>query len=595
MVTAEVRRSLDRLLSSETFARSDRMKRFLDFTVSMAIEGRGDELKEYSIGLAAFDKPEDFDPRLDPIVRVEAGRLRSKLNEYYASEGREDDVLIRFPKRSYVPVFESRVPGLAPADDTTLVTTPAPLLVEGREAFREKKLDSIAVLPFADLSAKQDQDYFCIGITEELINVLGRVDGLSVAARTTVMQFRDGIADVRAIGQQLNVQAVLEGSVRTDGKRIRISTQLISVADGYNLWSDVYDQEMSGIFEVQEHIAQSIAQALKFRLTEEATRGGGTQDLEAYKLYLQGRHHWEKQDPESLRRAIRYFERAIERDSKYAMACAGMADAYTSLAWTGILAPEIAWERTRQFSERALMLDPASAHALSSRGAKRALFRWNWKSSEEKFRRAIELNPGYAPAHHWYGAFCLAPQGRFEAAERELQWARNLDPLAPAMAAHMGWVHYCRSQWDAALQSFETCLELDRSYHGAYSLVGYLYLVQGDVEKALESFLAALELQPRDTMALGGAGRCHAALGSSKKARSILQRLKRRNTYVPETDIAQIHIGAGETDAAFEWLESAAERRCARLVHLKVDPAYDTLRDDPRFARLLTQMSLDAG
>ncbi len=568
------------------------MKRFLEYTVAMVLEERGEELKEYSIGIAAFDKPEDFDPRIDPIVRVEAGRLRTKLKEYYESEGREDTVLIRFQKRSYAPVFEFRKSGPLPGASGSDVKVAKPMLVEREENFPERVLDSVAVLPFSDLSPKQDQQYFCDGMTEELINVLSRIHGLSVAARTTVMQFKDKVADVRAIGQQLSVHAVLEGSVRKDGRRIRISAQLIGVAHGYNLWADVFDREMSDIFEVQQSIAQSIAQALKLHFSEESLQGRPMQDIHAYKLYLQGRHHWVKRAPDNLRKAIRYFERAIEREPEYALAYAGMADAYASLAWAGILAPETGWKRVKEFADEAIHLDPASAAAHNSRAVMLAVFDWDWDGAEAAFRRSIELDPSYAPARHWNAAFCLGPQGRFEEAERELMLALDLDPLAPAVYAHLGWICYCRGQWEAALDTYEKCLELDPHHYSAHSLSGYVHLIRGNTSKAMAAFHEALQLQSRDALAIGGAGRCQATLGKRKEATACLRKLKRRSSYVSETDIAQIHIGMGEIEAAFDWLERGAERRCARLIGLKVDPVYENLRNTSRFNSLLSRMRL---
>jgi serine/threonine-protein kinase len=569
------------------------MKRFLEFAVSMALEGRGDELKEYSIGLAAFDKPEDFDPRLDPIVRVEAGRLRTKLKEYYETEGRGDRIRIRFKKRSYAPLFEARLPD-GPAETPGPAGASAPLLVETRPTLQDRKLDSVAVLPFADLSPKQDHEYFCDGITEELINVLSRVQGLNVAARTTVMQFKNKVADVRAIGQQLGAHAVLEGSVRAHDNRVRISAQLIGVADGYNLWADIFDREMSDIFELQRDIAVAIAQALKLHIADGAQQDGGTRDPRAYKDYLQGRHHWTKRDPDSLRRAIRYFERALERDPEYALARAGMADAYASLTLDGTLMPQTGWKRVRECVEFAIRLDSALAPALNSQGVMLAAFEWDWDRAERTFRRAIELDPGYAPARHWNAAFCLVPQGKFSDAESELIVSRDLDPLVPATYAHLGWLAYCRKQWGPALEYYSKCLELDAQHYTAHCRSGYVHLMSGDTKQAMAAFEQGLNLQPRDSLAIAGAARCHAAEGDHKSAAALLRKLKRRTSYVPEIDLAHACHGMGDSKAALGWLEKAVEARCARLINVNIDPAFESLTREPRFRAVLSRMGLVA-
>ena len=246
-----VRAQLERILNSSIFVRSQRISRFLRFTVEQTLLGRGDSLKEYLIATEVYDKPDTMDPRFDPIVRVEAGRLRSKLREYYETEGRDDAIIISFRKRSYAPVFVERQ--TQPGDPHTAEAPPAAVQPESME------ISSIAVLPFADMSRRRDQDHFCDGLTEELINALAHVEGLRVVARTSVFQFKGQAGDIRKIGQELNVSSVLEGSVRKCGHRMRITAQLNSAADGYHLWSETFDRETRDIFGLQEEISRIIA------------------------------------------------------------------------------------------------------------------------------------------------------------------------------------------------------------------------------------------------------------------------------------------------------------------------------------------------
>jgi serine/threonine-protein kinase len=247
---------LERILASDTFARSERMSRFLRFTVQQALAGKADSLKEYLIGVEVYDKPETLDPRFDPIVRVEAGRLRSKLREYYESEGGNDPVLISFRKRSYAPVFRFRFSNASPS---SWADRRAP--VSG--AVQSLRHSSIAVLPFADMSRRGDQDYFCDGLTEELINALAHVDGVRVVARTSVFQFKGEARDIRHIGAQLKVNAILEGSVRKSGQRLRITAQLNDALDGCHLWSETFDREMKDVFRLQQELSHAIAQRVR--------------------------------------------------------------------------------------------------------------------------------------------------------------------------------------------------------------------------------------------------------------------------------------------------------------------------------------------
>lgn len=586
-----------RILASDVFSRSERMKRFLRFAVEQALAGEEETIKEYTIAVEVFDKPPAFDPRVDPIVRVEAGRLRSKLREYYDTEGREDPILIGFPKRGYAPQFEPRRRGPIGTGEKPPIygdMSSAQFLVEHPLPPRAFELNSVAVLPFIDLSPKKDQEYFCDGITEEIVNTLSRVEGLNVVARTSVMQYKDQARDVRNIGIELNANTVLEGSVRKSGRRVRISAQLINVADGYNLWSDVYDREMRDIFEVQQEISHAIVKALRIRLKEEGALmvKPGTRSPAAYQLYLQGRYHWAKPSLESLRRAVKYFEKAVAKEPSYALAYAGMADAYAALAWLGLLSPKAGWEKAAQAARTAVELDPTLSQAYTSMGCVEAAYEWHWGSADRTFRRAIDLNPAYPPAHQNYAIFCLAPRGQLGEAVRAIGTAQELDPTSPVIYAHLGWLECLRGRNDEARTHFQKSLELDPAFYLARFYLGCLLEVEDRLDDALAAFQTAERLGGAQPLLTGGVARCQALMGDTKAALGSLKRLKAkaRRSYAPPVDIANVYAGLGQADTALEWLERGLEERCSRMIHIAVEPAYKEFRPHPRFTALVRKL-----
>jgi TolB-like protein/Tfp pilus assembly protein PilF len=598
-----IRRQIKKVIESNSFVRSERMKRFLNFAVKLTLEGKEETLKEYSIAVEVFDKPESFDPRLDPIVRVEAGRLRSKLREYYETEGREDPILVAFPKRSYVPVFEARQPQPAYSPislDSSSEQHPDIGVARHEQAHAPAagELTSLAVLPFADLSPQKNQDYFCNGITEEIVNALSRVEGLQVVSRTSTMQFKEEVRDIRQIGLQLNVGAVLEGSVRRAGRRVRITAQLTNVADGYYLWSDVYDRVIDDIFKVQEQIAQSIVKALKIRLIDAPVSGFvryTTQNTKAYQQYLQGRHYWRKRDQRGLRKAIRYFERAITHDPSYAPAYAGLAESYTALVWLGTLSPQVGWPKVEQTAQMALEIDNGSSRALASLGSMRALYDWDWQSAENEFKRAIESDLRNPTACQWYSIFCLAPQGRIEEALLYIAQAEQLEPASPLIRSHHGWLLYWQREYDAAGEQLQRSLSLDPLLYLTHWYLGLVFEQQGNLQLAYESFRRAQELSGSVPLTLGALGRCHALMGGRRGALQTLNNLQKQagRRYVSPVELGVIYTALGETQSALEHLDQASEIRCPRLAHLRIDPAFDTLRPDPAFSRLLKKMALD--
>ena len=577
-----VRRQLERVLASAAFARSARMSRFLRLAVEHALAGRGEDLKEYLIGVEVFDRREAFDPRYDPIVRVEARRLRAKLRAYYEGAGGADELVIEVPTGSYAPLFRRRA------------SMPAP---EPQPAARWR--GTIAVLPFTNLGPDMGSEYFSDGLTEELIHHLTRVPGLRVVAWSTASQLK-GRADVRAVAEQLQVATVLTGSVRKSGNRVRVTAQLIDTADGAYLWSEAYDREMRDLFAIQEEISWAIVNALRLRLTEGAGAprlGRLLYNVEAYDLYLKGRFHWNLRSADGLRRSAQYFEEAIARDPDFALGYAGLADALCILVEYGLASPAEGIARAQEAALKALERDPLQAEAMTSLAFIRSVYEWNWAEGERYYRRAIELNPGYATAHHWYAADFLAPLSRWEKAEAEIETARQLDPLSPIIAEGASFVHLLRGDYERAAEGYRELMVLYPAYYRAYTALGRALSLMGRYGEAIAMLEKGRAMGGDVPSIIAARGQVYGQAGREADARRLLAELTTLGgrAYVSSASYAILHLGLGEPGRALEWLEAGCRRRDPAISLLGVHPVYDSLRPDPRFQALLKALGLAPG
>jgi TolB-like protein/Tfp pilus assembly protein PilF len=600
--SAEILTQVEKIIRSSVFARSRRMQRFLKFTVEQALTGEGESAKEYSIALAVFDKPQSFDPRLDPIVRVEAGRLRSKLREYYDGPGRLDPVRITYLKRSYLPHFRYQLAEQDGPDPLFPVTSDAlfaDATLERAEFYRgTQEVKAIGVLPFINLSVSRKQDYFSEAITAEIINVLNQTLPLNVVSRTSVLRFKDTEEDIREIARQLGVNAILEGSVRVEGKRVRVVAELADASNGYQLWSQIYDRKITDIFDVQKALALAIAQALKVKLQKVqfgAAELFGTGNSDAYHLYLRGRHVLRSGLRADLKSAVNLYRKAIAIDREYALAYAGLADAYAAFSWSGVMLPKSCWEKSAAMAQKALQINPALGHARIASAHWKASFAWKWDEAENEFRRSLKLVPAYAGGHQLYALACLLPQGRFAHAEDEVERACGLTPSSASLAADLGWVFYCKRQYALALDQLTKSSKLDPLFYRSYLYMGYAHEQQGNLEEALSSYMKARELSGAAAVADGAIGRCMARMRKKDVAWKILRDLvlRSKKTYVSAIDIANICLGLGNIEHACEWLEKALAQRCPRMTYLNVDPAYDSLKSGPAFFGFLREMRLD--
>jgi serine/threonine-protein kinase len=621
-VTPEpVRLQLETILSSSVFSGSASLSRLLRYVVEEVLAGRGDLLKEYALGVQVFERGESFDPRLDPIVRVQARNLRAKLKEYYDNGGRYDPVLIELPKGTYMPVFRR----LQPAETVSQLTAGQPetrkrmwtarwlwavvgmlavaaagtvfLTTHNNAPARTEagsEPPSIAVLPFADLSPERDQEYFSDGLTEELIGALTKVEGLRVAARGVTFSYKGSARDPREIGRALNVRSVLEGSVRKEGDQLRITAQLIDVEKGYYLWSQSFDREITGIFAVQEEISRSIAEALRLQLAHNTLPFPRlrTGNIEAYNLYLRGRHFYNRQTVESLRKSIGYFEKAIAADPKYAPGYAGLADAYDVLVQYGEIRPREGMPKAKSAALKALSLDPSLAEAHVSLAAVIEAYDWNWDAAERAYRRAIELDPQLPAARLWYGMF-LRDQGRIDEALPEIERAYQLDPLSVLANMNLGYAYAIQRKYDAAIDLFKKTLELQPEDPGPYMRLGALYREKARFEESLAAFERARQLSGEHPHTLAVLGSVYAQSGKRDEAMKVLEQLRQlsRRRWVPAFDMALIYSSLGDRERVMEYLEKAYEERSCGLLSL-CSRRFEHLRSDPRFVALIKKIGL---
>jgi len=599
-----VQSHLEAVLKSPVFAGSERLRRFLRFLVEQTLKGEGDQLKEYTVGTEVFGRGPDYDPRIDSTVRVHAGKLRDKLREYYLTDGRDASLRIELVKGGYVPAFRLLTAPApekaAPARDRrswkkwsvagALALVAAAIALGAIFKWRGPRpvqTRSLVVLPFLNLSGDATEEYFSDGLTEEITNALARLEGLHVVARTSAFYFKGKSSDVRQIGQTLKVGTVLEGSVRRSGSKLRVVAQLVNAADGYHLWSDTYEREMKDVFAIQDEIAQSIARALKVRLSPGQRR---TPHPQAYEAYLKGRYFWNKRTEEGMQKASEYFQQAIHIDPNYAAAYAGLADSYQNVNVAA--APLDRLVKAKAAATKALELDDTLAEAHTSLARLKLHVDWDWPGAEREFKRALELNPNYATAHQWYSIYFSSLE-RHEEARFEAQRARQLDPLSLAANQSVGFASYAAGRYDQALEEFRKALELDPSFLLTQRFLGYTYVRKRMYPEAIAEFQRARELGD-NYMCIFGLGLAEAASGNRSKALQRISELHElsQRTYVSPLPIAVIYAALGEKDQAFEWLEKAYQERSAFMVLIKVHGFFDNLRSDPRYKDFLRHVGL---
>jgi TolB-like protein/Tfp pilus assembly protein PilF len=454
---------------------------------------------------------------------------------------------------------------------------------------------SIAVLPFVNIGGDPDKEYFSDGITEELINALAKLEGLRVISRTSVFYFKEKNLGIKTIGEKLEVDAVLEGSVRIEGKRLRIAAQLVKVADDSHLWAETYDREIKDVFAIQEEVSRAIVDKLRPRLLVKGDRRLAkhyTENLEAYNLYLKGRFFWNKV---SYKEAIEYFERALALDPNYALAYAGLADTYNRMAF--FLSESVAeyYPKAKAAAMKALEIDDMLPEAHAALGSIRFRYDWDWEDAERHLKRAIELNPGNALAHHHYADY-LWTMGRLDEGIAEVKIALELDPLSILMNRFLGLILQSAHKYDQAIEQLQKTLELYPNHVGALMFLGAAYAENGEYEAGIVVLEKVVNLtKGKSPFALGFLGYAYGLAGKKEEAQEILDKVLERSKrgYFSPHFIAVIYTALGDKDKAFEWLEKAHEERDPRLYPIKVIPRLESLHSDPRFTALLKKMGLE--
>ena len=455
---------------------------------------------------------------------------------------------------------------------------------------------SIAVLPFKPLNPDDGDEYLGLGIADALITRLGNIRKIIVRPTSAVRKYTGLEQDPVEAGRELRVESVLEGGIQRSGERIRVTVQLVDISNSAPLWADKFDEKFTDIFTVQDSISEKVAGSLMLKLTSEERRlltKRYTENTEAYRLYLQGLHYKNKGTKDSALKAIEYFNHAIEIDPHYALAYTGLAGSYCWLSHVYSDPRETA-PKAKAAAERALELDDSLAEAHTSLARLSISYDWNWPAAEREYLRAIELNPNYAEAHQWYG-FYLTVMGRFDEAIREIDRAQELDPLSFMRSAFRGWSLYFARRYDEAIEQFRKLVEMDPNFHMAYWGLGMAYDEKGEFSEAIAEFQKALS-----TPDGGGAemitrlGHVYATSGKKEEAQRLLAELEEMSArrYVSPMLMARIHTGLDEKERAFEFLERAFTERSPWMVYLKVDPVFDNLRSDPRFANLVRRMGL---
>ena len=468
--------------------------------------------------------------------------------------------------------------------------------VDSQAAAGTPHIRSLAVLPLDNHSGEAGQEYFADGMTEALITSLAKIQALRVISRTSAMQYRGARKSLPQIANELNVDAVIEGSVFRSGDRVRIAAQLIHAPTDQHLWADSYERDFKDVLSLQSEIAQRIADEVRVTVTpqeRESLKRTRQVNPEAHEHYLRGRYHWNKRSEQSVKKAVTHFQQAIDIDPTYAQGYAGLADCYNILGYYTSLSPRDAYTKGRAAATRALQLDGTLAEPHAALGVVKRDFEWDWAGAEHDFQRAIEVNPSYVEAYHWRSTL-LSLLERHDEGLLEKKKALAMDPLSVAITTDLARMLYFHREYDYAINQYRAALEMDSNFFAAHLWLAQAFQQKGQCDEAITELQTGIRLSGDSGYALSRLAYGHAVAGHLEEARSILMQLNTLATrkYVSAYDIAMVYAGLQDVDEAFAWLEEALKQRSVSLGYLRVEPQLDSLRSDVRFQRLLRQVGL---
>jgi TolB-like protein/DNA-binding winged helix-turn-helix (wHTH) protein/Tfp pilus assembly protein PilF len=471
--------------------------------------------------------------------------------------------------------------------------------VHGVNASKGKanRSSSLVVLPLENLSGDKEQEYFADGMTDDLIANLAKIRSLRVVSRSTAMAYKGTHKPLPQIASELNVDAVVEGTVLRVGNRVRITAELVQVSTDHHLWADTYESPIGDVLALQNRVSSAIVDEIRINLTKEDKERLAMKPAvgpEAYEDYLKGRYYWNKRSGEGFAKAIGYFEEATRRDPQYALAYAGLADCYGIIGATiyGNLPASEAAPKAKAAAVRALEIDPSLAEAETSLATAKFNYDWDWTGAEEGFKRALQLDPSYATAYQRYSLYLIAI-GRFDESFDQIKKARDLEPLSISINASFGWRLYLAREYERSIAQLRDTLEMDPSYEWAHLILGQAYEQKGEYNLALEELQEAVELSHSSPLMISALAHAYAASGNHPDALKLLAQLEAlsKKQYVSPFYVAIVYLGLGKNELAMNWLEKAYDDRSNGLVFLKVEPELDPLRSDPRFGALLRKLN----
>jgi serine/threonine-protein kinase len=608
----DARACLERVLASPGFASAPRRAKLLRYLVEAARDPAAKPVTEYAIGLDVYDRPSSFDPRLDSIVRTELSRLRQKLKDYYAGEGRADPISIEIPPRSYVPIFTPRTAQNTPAGNSPLaggwpqnvlrfgiplligVIAATGILFAGRfwksPPPAAPALSAVVVLPFQNLSPSANQEYLADGVTEELTNELAQRKDLRVVARTSAFQFKGQGIDIRTVGQKLNVGAALEGSVAEEADRVRITAQLNRTSDGYHLWSRSFEVARPDLMLAESEVAQGVIANLGLPGSP-LQQAGSTKNPEAHELFLQARYQLSLNTPQSYRTSLDLFRSAVAKDPSYVSAYIGIAQAEIDVIHLTAGAPKEGLEQARNALTEAIALDPASADAHGMMGYLAYTYDWDWPRAEREYRVAL-AEGAQAPVHSFYGA-ALASHGQFSEAHEQLALAEDIDPLGMAPRFNEMFAYYLEHRYGDAKSMLKTMLQMHPDLLSAQLLLGLIATVEHDCNEADAHFgWAASKYQmPVTKFGLAAVAACR---NENDLARRDLEEAaaSKGPDFVSPYQLALGYALLHDKEAALSWLTKSADAREGQIMYLRYEPIFDDIRGDPRYLALEKRVGL---